>query len=100
MTSVSFLFRADTPPENALAVLDGIYLSENGELLKKLLNRERPMEGLRIYVGRSGWARGQLEAELARGDWTLAPANAEAIFDGKSERPWPERPTRDVGRRT
>ena len=99
ITSVSFLFRADTAPENAFAVLDGIYLSTNGELLRKLLSRKHPMEGLRIFVGYSGWARGQLEAELGRGDWKLAPANAGAIFDGKSERPWPEPDTPGVGRR-
>jgi putative transcriptional regulator len=100
LTSVSFLFRADTAPRNAIAVLDGIYLSTDGEVLKQLLGRERPMEGLRIFIGYSGWARGQLEAELARGDWKLAPANAGAIFEGKSERPWPEQDARDVGRRT
>jgi putative AlgH/UPF0301 family transcriptional regulator len=41
-----------------------------------------------------------LEAETARGDWTLAPAEASAIFDGKSERPWPERQTPDAAHRT
>jgi putative transcriptional regulator len=99
MTSVSFLFRADTVPENAIAVLDGIYLSSNGELLKSLLRRERPMEGLRIYIGYCGWARGQLEAELGRGDWKLAPADATTIFDSKSQRPWPEQDAPGVGRR-
>src|SRR5258708_13065649 len=48
---VSFLFRADTPPENAIQVLDGVYLSTNRELLRKLLSREKPMESLRIFIG-------------------------------------------------
>jgi putative transcriptional regulator len=100
LTTVTFLFRADSAPENAFAVLEGIYLSTNAELLKKLLSRERPMEGLRIYIGYSGWARGQLEAELARGDWKLAPASESAIFGGRSEHPWPEKDAPGVGRRT
>ena len=100
MTAVSFLFRADAAPENATAVLDGIYLSTDAELLYKLLRRERPMEGLRIYVGYSGWAPGQLEAEIARGSWKLVRAEAAAIFDNKSERPWPDQDTSGVGRRT
>lgn len=95
--TVSFLFRADTPPEDAVQVLDGVYLSRDGELLRKLLGREKPMEGLRIFIGYSGWGPGQLQVEIARGDWTLAPADISAIFSGKSEHPWPERETPEVG---
>jgi len=89
--SVSFLFRADSPAENATQVLDGIYVSTSLELLRKLLSRDKPMEGLRIFIGYSGWAPGQLESEIARGGWTLAPADPDAIFGRRSERPWPER---------
>ena len=97
---VSFLVRADAAPEDATEVFHGVYISTNQELLRKLLGRDKPMEGLRIFIGYSGWASGQLEAEIARGDWTLAPAEASAIFDGKSERPWPERQTPDAAHRT
>ena len=90
---VSFLFRTDTPPEHATQVLDGVHFSTNGELLRKLLGRDKPMDGLRIFIGHSGWAPGQLEAEIARGDWTLAPAEKDAIFNGKSEHPWPAQQT-------
>jgi len=89
--AVSFLFRFDKPPEKATEVLDGLYFSTDRELLRQLLGRDQPMEGLRIFVGFSGWARGQLEAEIGRGDWTLAPADASTIFDYKSQQPWPER---------
>ena len=88
--SVSFLFRADAPPEHATRILDGVYISSDADLLHKLLDRDKPMEGLRIYIGYAGWGPGQLQAEIARGDWTLAPAEANAIFEGKSEHPWPE----------
>jgi len=99
MDSVSFLFRAEAPPEHAAQVVDGVYLSMNAALLKKLLAREKPMEGLRIYAGYAGWAPGQLQAEIARGDWTFAPANASAIFGGKSDHPWPEREPSGTGPR-
>ena len=97
--SVSFLFRADTPPEDAIQVLDGVYLGTNEQLLRKLLGRERPMEGLRIFIGYSGWGPGQLQSEIARGDWMLKPAQPRAIFDVKPEHPWPERPAQGVGPR-
>lgn len=98
--SVSFLFRANAPPEHATQVVNGVYLSVNEELLRKLLDREKPMEGLRIFVGHSGWGPGQLQAEIARGDWTFAPAETAAIFDSKSEHPWPGLPAHGVGPRT
>jgi putative transcriptional regulator len=91
--TVWFLFRAASAPEHAVKALDGIYLSANRELLLQLLGRDKPMDGLRIFVGHSGWAPGQLEAEIARGDWSLERAASEAIFNGKSEHPWPEAPT-------
>ena len=99
--AVSFLFRADAPPpEHATKVLEGLYLSTDRDLLRKLLARDNPTEGLRIFIGYSGWGPGQLESEIARGDWTLAPAEAGTIFDGRPERPWPEQQTPDARQRT
>jgi putative transcriptional regulator len=87
--SVFFLFRAATPPEHAVQVFDGVYLSADRQLLLQLLGRDKPMDSLRIFFGHAGWAPGQLEAEIERRDWTLKRAEAEAIFNGKSEHPWP-----------
>ena len=97
---VSFMFQADSPPEHAIEVVAGVYLSMNRDLLRRLLSRDKPMEGLRIFIGYSGWARGQLEAEISRGDWTLAPADAAVLFDRKSERPWPEQEVPASSKRT
>jgi putative transcriptional regulator len=87
--SVWFLFRATKPPAHAVPACAGVYLSANRELLQQLLARDRPTEGLRIFMGHAGWGPGQLEAEIARGDWTLARAEPAAIFGNKSEHPWP-----------
>jgi putative transcriptional regulator len=87
--SVWFLFHAGTRPEHAIQALDGVYISADRDLLLQLLGRAKPMDGLRIFVGHSGWAPGQLEAEIARGSWTLERAESDAIFNGKSEHPWP-----------
>jgi putative transcriptional regulator len=87
--SVWFLFRAAAPPEHAIQACDGVYLSADRQLLLQLLGRDNPMDSLRIFVGHAGWAPGQLEAEIGHGDWTLKRADPEAIFNGKSEHPWP-----------
>jgi putative transcriptional regulator len=97
--SVWFLFRAAKPPEHAIQAFSGIYVSASRELLLQLLGRDKPMDGLRIFIGHSGWAPGQLEAEIARGDWALERADPNAIFNGKSEHPWPA-PQQDPNRST
>ncbi|HVO90618.1 MAG TPA: YqgE/AlgH family protein, partial [Casimicrobiaceae bacterium] len=100
IATVSFVFRADTPPEHAIRVLDGVYLSTDRTLLRKLLDRAKPMEGLRIFVGYSSWGPGQLEGEIGRGDWKLAPADMEALFGSRAEHPWPGGDTPDSAHRT
>jgi len=98
--SVWFLFRGDKPTEHAIRVLEGVYISGDQELLRRLLSRDKPMDGLRIFVGHSAWGPGQLETEIARGDWTISPAEKDAIFSRKSEHPWPEEETPDAESRT
>jgi putative transcriptional regulator len=89
--SVWFLFRAAAPPEHADAVraFGSIYVSADRTLLRRLLGRDKPTDGLRIFVGHAGWGPGQLEAEIDRGDWTSKRADSDAIFGGHSEHPWP-----------
>ena len=96
--SVWFLFRAATPPEHAIQACDGVYLSADRKLLLRLLGRNKPMDSLRIFLGHAGWAPGQLEAEIARHDWTSQRAEMEAIFSGKSEYSWPSQrdPTHSI----
>ncbi|HEY1327355.1 MAG TPA: YqgE/AlgH family protein [Casimicrobiaceae bacterium] len=99
LTAVSYLFRADSPPGGAVEVADGIYFGTSRELLLQLLDRDKPMEGLRIFVGYSGWEPGQLENEIARGDWRLERASAGTIFDAKPQHPWPDSQGPEAGRR-
>ncbi len=96
--SVWFLFRAITPPTHAIEACDGVYLSADRELLLQLLNRDKPMAGLRIIIGHAGWTPGQLEAEIARHDWAVKRAERKAIFSRKSEHPWPatQTPNRSI----
>jgi putative transcriptional regulator len=78
--AVWFLVRAATPPAHAVKACDGVYLSADRKLLLKLLGRDKPMEGLRIFIGHSAWAPGQLEAEIDDDDWMLDRARPDAIF--------------------
>ena len=79
------------PVDNALddATLDlvpGLSLSNSREQL--LAFAEQPPGRLRFLMGYAGWGGGQLESELARGDWLLAEASAELIFSTPPEEMW------------
>jgi putative transcriptional regulator len=89
LESVWFLFRAATPPEHAIEACEGVYLSADRVLLMRLLGRDKPMDGLKVFLGHSGWAPGQLEAEIDRGDWTSKRADSDAIFKSQPGHPWP-----------
>ena len=39
-------------------------------------------------MGYSGWGAGQLEGEIARGDWLFAPADEALIFDKDQKTKW------------
>ncbi len=92
--SVWFLFRTTAaPPRAAIKVLDGICLSADRSLLLRLLRRDKPLDGLRIFIGHAGWAPGQLEQEVASGAWKLEHADPDSLFKGQSEHPWPSEPS-------
>ncbi len=84
------VFRAAVPPTEAIELLEGVYMSPSGELLRELLGRERPIDGLRVFAGHAGWALGQLESEVARGDWHLVIADARMVLEMEPEKLWQE----------
>ena len=67
---------AETQP-----VYGDVCYSGSAELLDELARTgDAKPERLRMYVGYSGWGAGQLEREIARGDWHVAEARDERVF--------------------
>jgi putative transcriptional regulator len=85
---ILFLFRAPEHPVNALPVIDDIYLSANGVLFDAMMARPADTSAQRFYVGYAGWAEGQLDTEIGRGDWFVVPVDAGVIFDMPAEGMW------------
>jgi len=85
-----FLVRAPQPPPRAVVVLRDVYFVGDVEWIEGLLRRLEPTQGLRVYAGYSGWAPGQLQAEIARGGWHVLPADTATVFEADPLRIWPE----------
>jgi putative transcriptional regulator len=74
------LVRTPQAPERSLQVLADVYLTGDRELLGKIVRGETTVTALRAYVGYSGWAPDQLQAEIAREGWYVIKADADMIF--------------------
>jgi putative transcriptional regulator len=84
---LTFVFRAPTRPDNAIEILDGVYLSSSRALLRKLLQSGEHTD-LRVYSGYASWGTEQLEEEIGRGDWHWERADAKAIFEKRPQVIW------------
>jgi putative transcriptional regulator len=42
----------------------------------------------RVFAGHAGWGKGQLDAEIAGGDWIAQPAQPGDVFTGLPEQLW------------
>jgi putative transcriptional regulator len=47
-------------------------------------------KNFRVYAGYAGWMPGQLDLEVARGDWHILQADADTIFEKELSDIWPE----------
>lgn len=54
-------------------------------------------ERRRVFAGHAGWGRGQLDAELAGGDWIAHPAQPQDVFTEDPEELWSSVLTRKGG---
>ena len=87
---MSVFIRSDDPPDDALKVLENVFLSWSREVLDQMLKKENPENILRVYSGYAGWSPGQLDREFARGDWVIGRAEPDKIFIEDTSSLWPE----------
>lgn len=75
-------------------IVDGVGFTSSPEDLRNF--SMKPPEHMRVYLGFSGWAPGQLAAEIAQGAWLVAPPSPSIVFDTPDVKVW-ERVLRDMG---
>lgn len=90
MQQIFILVRSPKTPEMAQRVFRDVYYSTSRKLLDQMLSQKKEGDAFLMYAGYAGWAGGQLENELRRGDWGIVPADAAMIFDREPSQVWHE----------
>ena len=77
-------------------VVDGaIALTEDRDIFRALAAGSGPHRSL-FTLGYAGWAPGQLEREMERGDWITVTADPDVIFDDDAAGKWQRARAREV----
>jgi len=82
------IFRAAEPPDEALRIAGDLWLALKPATVEQLMRS--PPEHLRFFTGYSGWAPGQLAAELGRGDWWAVEIDPDVAFRADPSNLWEE----------
>ena len=84
------LMRAEVQPPGTQQLLRDTYGSSTLHPLRELVasGRAESAEFI-VFAGYAGWAPGQLEAEIERGDWHVAPGRSEHVFNAEAAEVWP-----------
>jgi putative transcriptional regulator len=82
------LFQGDKSSNPTITMLPGVQFAVHPDTIDALLRN--PPAKIRFFSGYSGWAPGQLENEISRGDWFVMNADAETAFRKDPSRLWPE----------
>lgn len=82
------VFRAKENPQGALRVLGDVSFAIDPAVVEIVLHT--PPERVRFFNGFSGWAPGQLAAELERGGWYVLNADADMVFRKDTDKLWEE----------
>jgi|SRR5690606_31351984 len=67
----------------------GIYWGGSYEALQEsVMNNDYDPDGVRLFVGYSGWGAGQLEQELKEGSWIVTELPEDILFETDNEMIW------------
>ncbi len=81
------LHTADYVGQSTVLVRDGVAMTWGPEIWRAIAGGAGPRRSLFI-LGHSGWAPGQLEAEMGAGHWVAVPADEVLVFDEDYDGKW------------
>jgi putative transcriptional regulator len=73
--------------QNSIEVSSGVNLTSSLDILQSIASGKGPDDYL-VILGFSGWASGQLEAELQQNSWLTSACDADLLFHQKPEHKW------------
>lgn len=85
-----FTFRATTLPEGCQPVLADVCASGSLEVVRAVLDGERPTIEFKVFAGHAAWAPGQLDWEIEQDGWYVVPGDSQRVFDSSPDELWPE----------
>lgn len=88
MDSVMGLLRTSTPPAQGSRVAGKVYLVASKEQIQSALTTTKMPSDLRMFLGYTGWAPGQLEHEVELGGWWVFDYDESLVFDDHPETLW------------
>jgi len=84
------LMKTKRPHAGMREVVENIYFTVGISAVIHGIPKSVEGEATRAYAGYSGWAPGQLQAEIERGDWIIVEADPGIIFDENPDNVWKE----------
>jgi putative transcriptional regulator len=81
------LHSADYHRTATLQVTKDVGLTASPEIFRDIAAGQGPKKAL-VAFGYAGWGPGQLEGEMARNGWFIAPADPKLVFDEPRDRVW------------
>jgi len=73
--------------DSTLIVTPELRLTTSRDVLEDIASNEGP-EHFMLVLGYAGWAGGQLEDEVTRNDWLIAPSTTDIIFNAPADDRW------------
>ncbi len=91
MDTVHFLHQYPDKISGSYEIVNGIFWGGDFETAISLLKSgEIKQEGIRFYIGYSGWGQDQLAAELKEKAWLTATATRKLVFLNNIDEIWKE----------
>ncbi len=73
--------------DSTLCITPEIHLTTSRDVLEELARGDGP-EHFMLMLGYVGWGAGQLEEEINRNDWLIAPSSSHIVFHTPVEQRW------------
>lgn len=83
-----FVLHSNDYPHPPLIPVNDLYsVTMSADILLAMANGFGPKQSI-LAIGYAGWSKGQLEQELERKDWVVAPSDVSILFDAKFATKW------------